>query len=526
MRKQSPRQRFQEIVGVFAKYGFREGITSPAQLRKALEELGPTFVKIAQILSTRPDILSQPYIEEFQKLQDEVKPDDSGAIREIVQAALDADLEQVFSHFSSDPIASASIAQVHQAELMDGTSVVVKVKRPGIEDKILNDLKLLKQMSRVVKFLPQTSVWNPSEVVDELRESLELELNFLHEADNIRRFQENHRGIKYIFIPRLYPDYSTRDILVMEYVDGIKVSNTAALEEAGYDPQEITAKIIYNFMHQVFDHGIFHADLHPGNILISANKIVYLDFGLVGVMGDLLRNNFNKLLIGIVQGDLDMVVSSIIRIGIKKGKLDRARLHSEIEHLYNNYISSSIYDIDVPQLVEEIFRICRRNKIAFPRDITLLIKGILVLEGVVSRLAPGMAIIDLVTPFIRSQILSSRNAKQELLRYAGSLHRMTRSSLRIPEKILEILNKVAAGTATIQLEPLHLKDVMADLKKSLNRIVFALVVSSLIIGSSLVIATDTGPTVFNISILGLAGYLGAGIMGLWLLLSILRSGKI
>ncbi|MDD4078949.1 MAG: AarF/ABC1/UbiB kinase family protein, partial [Eubacteriales bacterium] len=175
---------------------------------------------------------------------------------------------------------------------------------------------------------------------------------------------------------------------------------------------------------------------------------------------------------------------------------------------------------------EEIFRICRRNKIAFPRDITLLLKGILVLEGLISRLAPGMAIIDLMTPYIHNQIMSSRNTKQELIKYAHGLYRMTRSSLRIPEKLLEILNKAAAGKVAIQLEILHLQEVTADLMKSMNRIVFALVVSSLIIGSSLVIAAEVGPKLITIPILGLAGYIGAAIMGLWLLISIIRSGRI
>lgn len=526
MKKQTPRQRFQEIVGVFAKYGLREGIKSPTQLRQALEELGPTFVKIAQILSTRPDILSDQYIEEFQKLQDEVKPENFGAILGILEANLGCPIADVFADFNQVPIASASIAQVHQGRLHDGTDVVVKVKRPGIEDKIFNDLKLLKQISKLIRFIPQSSVWDPGEVVDELWESLELELNFIHEAGNIKRFQDFHSGVKYVKIPQIYPRYSTRDILVMEYIDGIKVSDKLALAAAGYDLEEITTKIIYNFMHQIFQHGVFHADLHPGNILVSKNRIAYLDFGLVGELNQRLRGNFNRLLMGIVQGDVGAIVNSIINIGIKKGRLDRSQLYSEIEHLYNNYISASIYDIDIPHLMEEIFRICRQNKIAFPRDITLLIKGILVLEGVVNRLAPSMAIIDLMAPYIRHQLISSRNAKQELYNYATNLHRVARSSLRIPDKALEILNKISAGTATVQIETLHLKEVMADLKKSLNRIVFALIVSALIIGSSWVISAEAGPQIFEISILGLIGYLGAAVMGLWLLISILRSGKI
>ena len=526
MRKQSPRQRFQEIVGVFAKYGFKEGIKSPTQLRQALEQLGPTFVKIAQILSTRPDILSDSYIEEFQKLQDEVKPETFSSIRQIIQNSLGGSLEEVFAQVDPNPIASASIAQVHKGMLHDGTSVVIKVKRPGIEDKIFNDLRLLKQVSKLIRFVPQGSVWDPSEIVDELWESLALELNFLHEAENIKRFQKFHQDVKYIIIPQIYPSYSTRDVLVMEYIQGIKVSEKVALAAAGYDLEEIASKIIYNFMHQVFEDGVFHADLHPGNILVSKNKVAYLDFGLVGELNQRLKKHFNRLLMGVVEGDLNVIVNSIIHIGVKKGRLDRSLLHSEIEHLYNNYITASVYDIDIPHLIEEIFRICRQNRIAFPRDITLLIKGILILEGLVNRLAPSMAIIDLMAPFLRKQILSSRNTKQELINYATSLHRVTRSSLRIPEKVIEILNKVSAGTAKAQFEVLHLKEVTADMKKSFNRIVFALIVSALIIGSSLVIAAEIGPQVFEISILGLVGYLGAAMMGLWLLISILRSGKI
>lgn len=526
MKRQSPRQRFQQIVGVLANNGLKEGITSPSQLRQALEELGPTFVKIAQVLSTRPDIIPDQYIQEFQKLQDDVKPVGFQAVREIVEAELGDSLDRIFAQFEAKPIASASIAQVHRGQLRDGTRVVIKVKRPGIEVKIYNDLRLLKQFALLARFLPQTSVWNPSEVVDELWEALELELNFCMEAENIQRFQELHRDIRFITIPRVYPEFSTRNVLVMEYIEGIKVSEKIALVEAGYDLEEICAKIIYNFMTQVFEHGVFHADLHPGNVLISARKIAYLDFGLVGNLGEGLRRHFNKLLAGIVEGDLEQMVNSIVNISTKKGRVDRAPLRSEIEQLYDNYASASVEDLDIPRLIEEIFRICRQNKLAFPRDITLLIKGILVLEGLVNGLAPGMAIIELMAPFIRGQILRSRNFRQELLRTAGHLQRLTRTGLRLPDKAMEVLNKFAAGKATIQLEPLHLKDVMADFKKSVNRIVFAMIVSALIIGSSLVVTTDVGPKLMTIPLLGLLGYIGAAFMGMWLLISILRSGKI
>lgn len=526
MAKQSARQRFQQILGVFAKYGLREGSKNPLRIRQALEELGPTFVKIAQILSTRPDILSDPYIEEFQKLQDDVRQENFSAIREIVETQLGDRLENIFTYFSPQPLASASIAQVHAGSLKDGREVVVKVKRPGIEEKIYNDLKLLKKASLLVSLFPLNSIWNPTDVINELWDSLELELNFLQEAKNIQRFREFHREIKYITIPLVYPELSTRDVLVMERIDGIKVSETNTLTAAGYDLEEICTKIIYNFMEQVFTYGVFHADLHPGNVLISARKIAYLDFGLVGELDQRLRRQFNKLLTAIVQGDLEQMVSAIVNIGVKKGKFDRSHLNADIEHLYYNYISASVYDLDIPFLLKEIFRICRQNKLAFPRDITLLVKGIIILEGLINLLAPGMAVLDLLAPYIRNQISGALSTKQKMLRSAENLQRMTKASLRIPERLLALLNLMAAGKVLLQLDIMHLQEAAAELRKSLNRIVFSLVVSSLIIGSSLVIAAEIGPKLFSVSSIGLIGYIGAAVMGLWLLISILRSGKI
>lgn len=526
MKNQSPRQRLQQIIGVLAKYGLKQGVANPAALRRALEELGPTFVKIAQILSTRPDILPEPWREELAKLQDDVRPEPFDVIRATVEAELGGELGNFFAFFSPQPMASASIAQVHLARLLDGSPVVVKVKRPDIEQMIFNDLKLLKQLARLGRFFPQTSVWNPADVADELQQALELELDFQHEADNIRRFRLGHAGIRYIAIPRVYPRFSGRHVLVMEYIRGIKVSDRAALIAAGYDPEEICAKIVCNFMHQVLDLGFFHADLHPGNVLISANKIAYLDFGLVGNLSPRMKKHFGNLLTGIVEGDPEKIVASIIHMGIKKGRLERSLLYTEIEHLYNNYISASICDLDIPHLTEEIFRICRQSRLAFPRDIALFIKGVLVLEGLVHSLAPDMELVELMAPYIRSRFLGARSIRQELRQYAGSLQRATRSGLRIPDKLLEVLNKLAAGRAVLQLEARHWQEATADFKKSVNRVVFAMIASALIIGSSLVIAVDAGPKVFSISILGLAGYLSAAVMGLWLLISILRSGKI
>ena len=379
------------------------------------------------------------------------------------EAELGGELGNFFAFFSPQPMASASIAQVHLARLLDGSPVVVKVKRPDIEQMIFNDLKLLKQLARLGRFFPQTSVWNPADVADELQQALELELDFQHEADNIRRFRLGHAGIRYIAIPRVYPRFSGRHVLVMEYIRGIKVSDRAALIAAGYDPEEICAKIVCNFMHQVLDLGFFHADLHPGNVLISANKIAYLDFGLVGNLSPRMKKHFGNLLTGIVEGDPEKIVASIIHMGIKKGRLERSLLYTEIEHLYNNYISASICDLDIPHLAEEIFRICRQSRLAFPGTSPCL-----------SRASWCWKAWSTAWPRTWSWWSSWRRTSVPASSAPGASARVAPvcrqpaagnpSGLRIPDKLLEVLNKLAAGRAVLQLEARHWQEATADFK--------------------------------------------------------------
>ncbi len=522
----SKRRRFREIVAVLVKYGFKEDIRNPENARLALEELGPTFTKIGQILSTRPDIIPEEFIYEFQKLQDDVKPENPETIEGIIEEELGKKPEYLFSSFDTSPMASASIAQVHRATLKNGEKVVVKIKRPNIENTILTDLSLLNHASKVIKFLPQGSILNPQEIVAELYQSLKEELDFINESKNIQDFYQLNKDVNFLKVPKLYSDFVTENILVMEYIKGHKISHKFDLLKEGYEPKEIAMKLLSNYLKQVFEDGFFHADPHPGNILVSDGKIAYLDFGLMGKLSTKLRDKFNQLLLSFVTGDVEAITQIVLRIGIKKGRVDRILLQSDIEDLYNEYVTASIDDIEIPELVNQLFNVCRKHKISIPKNITLILKGFLLMEGNLNKLSPETTIMEIASPYVKNQLLKNKDIKTEIISNLEGVYRFSKAFLKIPEKFLSVLNKASSGTIQVHMDHTNLDKNINKITKAADRIVFALVISALIIGSSQVITSEAGPMFYDVSILGLIGFVAAALMGVWLLIAILRSGRV
>ena len=267
------KKRLKEIISVAMKYGFKNGIKNPKELRLALEELGPSFVKIGQLLSTRVDILPIEYINEFQKLQDDVSPEKFSIMKEVIEFELKDTIDEIFLDFKKTPIASASLSEVYLAKLKTGEKVVVKVQRPYVKEKMLSDIQILKKLAPFVNFTATGEFVDMKKVVDELSKATEKELNFIEEMNNIIKFTENNLDVKFITVPKVYEEYCTSKVLVMDYISGIKIDNVNKLTESGYDVNDIATKITYNYFKQVFEDGFFHADPHPGNILISDNTI-------------------------------------------------------------------------------------------------------------------------------------------------------------------------------------------------------------------------------------------------------------
>ena len=301
------KKRFKEIASVSIKHGLKKGISDPREFRLTLEELGPTFVKIGQILSTRPDIFPNEYILELQKLQDDVKPEEYSTVKNVVESELGNTLEEIFLYFEEKPIASASLAQVHLAILKTGEKVVVKVQRPFVKEKMTADIAILKKLAPVINFTPTGSAMDAREVVEELSNATEKELDFENEMKNIEKFCENNEDVNFILCPKVYGKYCTDKIIVMDYIDGIKIDNMSILQEEGYDLKDIATKLTYNYFKQIFEDGFFHADPHPGNILIHENKIAYIDFGLMGQLDNNMKKKFNELLEAVVDRDVNQM---------------------------------------------------------------------------------------------------------------------------------------------------------------------------------------------------------------------------
>ncbi|WP_027309074.1 AarF/ABC1/UbiB kinase family protein [Caloramator sp. ALD01] len=532
MVKKNTLHRFREIVKILAKYGFgyivdskiKNQTPSPENLRRAFEELGPTFIKIGQILSTRPDILPYEYIKELERLQDNVMQIPFEEINDIFTQEFGVPLNRHFSYFEKKPLASASIAQVHRAKLLDGKEVIVKFQRPNIEENMKLDIEILKRILRFTNAKFNDALINPKEALSEIEEATKKELNFINEAKALDKFYNNNINVKFVSCPYVYWDLTTKRILTMEYIDGIKIDNIENLMDEGYDLEDLGKKLALSYFKQIFADGFFHGDPHPGNLIVKDNKIYYIDFGIVGCFSKSMKESLNEVILSIAFRDIDKMISALLNIGIKKGYINRSKLYEDIDYLFVSYLTTSLENLKISQMLEEIFEVAKRNNIRLPKDLTLLIRGLVILEGVVAKISPNIKILDIAIPFVKEQYPSKIFPNfNDLIFEIINLNSQLKS---LPHNINKLLNNVNAGRTKVQLEHKNLSKPIHELNKMVNRLVFAIITSSLIIGSSLILNTNIGPKIYGISILGVTGYIVAGILGLWILISILRSGKI
>jgi ubiquinone biosynthesis protein len=529
-------KRFREIVRVLGAYGFGHVINTkfraervkkdPENLRLVFEELGPTFIKIGQILSTRPDILPPEYITELSKLQDSAPSFSFDTVQEIIEADLNKDIDQLFISIDKDPVACASVAQVHNAVLVDGTPVIVKVQRPDIENKLLEDMDIL---IGIVKKAPDTLkdvLLDPVEALEEIKETTKIELDFRNEVSFMVRFMHDNKDVACISVPKPIEGMSTKRVSVQERIEGIKISNKAALIKEGYEPNEIGRKLILSFLYQVFNNGFFHGDPHPGNLIISGRKIFYIDFGIMGVLNSTSRRAFNDLLRSLVSEDITQIVNLILILGIQKGPVDRNRLHDDIEKIVHNYAHSSLRNFQVSYLFKDLFEAARKNNLKLPREFTILLKSLLILEGVLSDLSPDISIMEIASAYIKDMTAEKLlpDISLDLLMIKGMNFMI--DSVGIPSQVSTILDNYISGRGKIRMDITNLDEKWVDFNKMVNRMVFALITAAIIIASALIIRVGADSAVRGVSIVGILGFFLAGLLGLWLLLSILKSGNI
>lgn len=545
-------KRWTEIISVLSRYGLADWLsqlnidfakdalrnrdgeilarhTRETRIRMALTDLGPTFIKLGQLLSTRPDVVGIELADELRKLQTGVPSDPPKAVRELIAAELGESVEELFARFDDVPVASASIGQVHRATLRDGTEVVVKIQHAGIESVIREDLEVIAGLAQLAEHVPELVPYRPKSMAAEMARTLRRELDFALEERNLQQFAAQLADNTGVRVPKTYPEFCTSRVVTMEWLDGIKLSDTARLRAAAIDLAEIARRGAALYVDMIFTHGFYHADPHPGNILLlPGNVIGLLDFGMVGRIDERLREDIESMLMSIVNRDVLMLTSIIKRVGTTPAELDESALAIDVADFVGNYATQSLSHFNVGAALNEIIEIVRRHRIFLPAQVSLLIKTLVTLEGTGRMLHPDFSLLEIMQPFHRQMILRRLSPARQMRKLRRIYWEFENLLEVLPGRTLDILQQIQSGKFDVHLQ--H-----RGLEPSVNRLVLGMLASALFLGSSLLLSYEVRPVLFpddgflgirNLSILGLAGSSTALLIGLRLLRAIGKSGHL
>jgi ubiquinone biosynthesis protein len=498
------------------------------RVRMMLEDLGTTFIKLGQMLSGRPDLIPEELIKELERLQDLTPTFEGDLARRLIEEELGQPIGRIFSHFDQVPLASASIGQVHRATLHDGREVVIKVQRPDIQDQIEVDMDILRALAKLAeKYREEVRHYNPQAIVEALEKTMELELDFKHELKNIRLFKANavlrHREV---VVPEIYEAFSSERILTMEFVEGFKINNFKAYVEQNISPKEIAKKAINSYFEQIFVDGFFHADPHPGNVFVdSEGNLIYLDFGMMGKLPERDKELLGDLFIAVEMRDSEKILQAVKSLSKIDFIEDEAGLLNEIEVLLNNYYAADLKDISLTELLEKFRAIVLRYKLQIPADFFLLIKGVSSMENNVRLLYPDIPLFEYLEPHARKLIMNKMNPFRRLKTLYFTLFEFGELLHDFPGDARKIIQKLKHGTLKVEIEHKGLSELRVSLEEISNRISLSILIASMIIGSSLIVNAKIPPFVNGIPILGLIGFILAVILAIFLIISIIRSGK-
>lgn len=502
------------MTSVLKKYKITQGLT-PEKLRLILQELGPTYIKLGQIMSLHSDILPKEYCEELMKLCSDVEPMPFEQVEEVLYESFGCKWNEIFSRIDKKPLGAASIAQVHYAVLKNGDEVVVKVQRKGIHDIMSRDITMLHKAVRLVPPMPIKGIVDFDMVLDEMWAVAQEEMNFLTEASNMEEFARNNKDIVFAATPCLYREYTTSCVLVMEYIDGYRIDDKENLQKDGYDLNEIGSKLVDNYIKQVIEDGFFHADPHPGNVHIRDGKIVWMDMGMMGRLSERDKKEIGKAVTGIALNDIGMIQDAVLAVGDFRGEPDTARLYKDIRMLIDKYGNQEMGQIDVAVFMQELMEIMKTNKIALPHGFTMLARGLTQMEGVLADIAPSINMVEIAAARLKEQMWQNFDWKSELKNTGKTLYKSAHRAITLPQQLAHIIEEYERGQTRINLD-MHSSDQLSGLLHRLVRnIVMGLWVMALLISSSIVCTTDMKPRILGIPALGVLGYLFAVIIVLY-----------
>lgn len=539
-------KRYKEIAEVLVKYGFgffvkklqeynlvpsyilkkkRESmaLTTGERIRYICEELGPTFIKLGQMASTRSDLLSDQIVKELSKLQDNVKEVPFDSIKSVLEEELGISLEDAFIKFDENPIAAASIGQVHMAKLFSGEEVIVKIQRPAIKKVIETDISILLSMSRLFdEHFGYMIPFSLSEVMEELTTSIRHELDYTKEARNTERFRENFKNHDNVYIPKVYWNFTTKKVLIQEWIDGIKVSSNDKLLEKGWDTKKIANIGARAFLKQVFIDGFFHGDPHPGNILvIDENKISFIDFGLCGYLDKTTVSMITNMFVAGAKRDVEKIVDLLMQFDAITEETNLTRLKEDLLFLISHYYNTPLKKINMSEIVSEFMHITYDNKIRLPTQFAVLIKAMITVEGTGRVLYPEFSISAIMREFT-GEVFKHRYNLKNILYNAGDFTEELFYDLKaFPKQLRTIIKMLEKNQIKITLDEIKFKKLEREINRTSNKLSLSIIISAIIVGSSLALDTDVGPTIFNLPLFSFAGYVISVIIGMVLIVSII-----
>ena len=534
--------RWGEILSILSKYGLADWLSRfefalgkswlknrngqiladesrETRIRLAMEELGPTFIKLGQIMSTRPDIVGGELADELQKLQTRVPADDRESVAALIEAELGQPIDEVFAEFSDEPVASASIGQVHRARLRTGEQVAVKVQHHGIQQVVHVDLDILSGLAQLAAKLPELRPYRPQATVAEFQRALRRELDFTRERRHLEQFGAALAKNDRVNIPRVYADYCTERVLVMQWLEGMPLSQPQRIRDTTLDLQAITRSGAEIYLEMIFHLGLYHADPHPGNLLVmSDGAIGLLDFGMVARIEESLREDFEDMLLAIVEKDAQRLTAIVMRVGAVPVGLDETSLQLDLSDYVAHYAYQSVDQFELAAALTEMFDLMRRYEIVLPSAMALLLKVLVMLEGTSQKLQPEFSLMEVLEPF-RKKIVSQRLSPSRQLRKARQLaYEMQQLAEVVPRRFRDILQQVQSGRFDVHLD--H-----RGLEPSVNRLVLGMLTSALFIGSVLMINSRIWPF-HEVSVPGTLGMILSGALGIRLLRAINKSGNL
>ena len=555
--------RMRSIIRVFGKYGFGEivqrlnleGLTSlwgrlrhfgrvrpdreiakltgPERLHRALTELGPTFIKFGQILSTRPDLVPDAYARELSRLQDRLDPFPHAEARAVIEEELGRPVTDLFKTFVDQPLAAASIAQVHAAELHDGTQVVVKVQRPGIQELVETDVRILKRLAGLAgRYVAEARHIDPVGVIHQFARTIRREMDFSLEAAGCERMALNFAHEASVMIPEIHWDFTSRRVLVMDRVQGIRITDFERYDLVGADRKEIAEVCAKAYLKMLLEDGCFHADPHPGNLMVlEGNRVAFVDFGMMGNVGDRDVQEFFDSFIALLNKDFDKLVDYYIRLGVTNGAPTtaafREKFRQELSDLLEPYYGRSLKQINAADYINRVLRLAVDLHLRVPSELYLVNKVLLNLEGLLRQIDPTFDLLQVGKPYAVRRLAKQKSPT----RWADTLKTCSTDYLEaakhMPIQVRKILQKAVDDQMHVDMHITNLENFGQQMDRASNRVAFAVVTAAVIVGSSLILRSDiTAREAGGISLLGLLGFTLAGTLGLWLLISILKGGRL